>query len=102
MKELKTVKKYPFQLVNKLTLEMDKFRKPECRHFETYVFDEPIGKSWFIRYPGATRGKIVVDENMIIQKMHRDFLFLKDYSIIQKQFLNENKVLLKLIRKSFR
>lgn len=69
MKELKTVKKHSFQLVNKLTLEMDKFRKPECRHFETYVFDEPIGKFWFIRYPGATRGKIVVDENMIIQKI---------------------------------
>ena len=68
MEKLKTIKRH-FYLINKLTLEMDKFRKPECRHFETYIYDEPIGGIWLIRYPGATRGSIAVDENMIIQKI---------------------------------
>lgn len=69
MKKLKTKRKHSVYLINKLTLEMDTFRKPEYRHFETYIYDEPIGRIWLIRYPGATRGKIVVDENMIIQKI---------------------------------
>lgn len=68
MKKLKTIKRR-FCLINELTLEMDKFRKPACRRFETYIYGEPIGHMWLIRYPGATRGAIVVDENMIIQKI---------------------------------
>ena len=69
MKKLKTTRKHSFHLINELTLEMDTFRKPKCRHSETYIYNKPIGRMWLIRYPGAIRGTIVVDENMIIQKI---------------------------------
>lgn len=58
--------------VNDLTKEMDKYligKWPES--FCTYIYDpdRETDKYFGIRFPGATRGHIEVDENMIIKNI---------------------------------
>jgi hypothetical protein len=46
---------------------MDMFLYIPNKNFKTYIYDHsPNGRTWGIRYPGATRGSIIVDENNII------------------------------------
>lgn len=56
---------------NDLTREMDTYlieKIKKLKHVgQTYLYDHPFGKHWPIRFPGATRGHIEVDENDIIQ-----------------------------------
>ena len=70
MKELITKKEEYHDLTNDLTREMDSYLKYECEGFATYIYSHSLdGKNWLIRYPGATRGGIEVDENMIIKSI---------------------------------
>lgn len=66
MKQL-LFKKRRFDYVCELTEEMDKhlkFNNPG--NFCTYIYNDKIDKYWLIRFPGATRGRITVDENEVI------------------------------------
>lgn len=66
VKELITKKESKLKdYTNDLTREMDSFLKSNNKHFENYIYDKFQNK-WIIRYPGATRGYIEVDENDII------------------------------------
>lgn len=59
---------------NDLTHDMDKFTDNSGDIFYNYVYDNPQGNKWILRYPGATRGHLEVDENMKIVdiKIYRD------------------------------
>lgn len=47
---------------------MDKYLKFEnpMPSFCTYIYNGKIDKYWLIRFPGASRGRITVDENEVI------------------------------------
>lgn len=65
MKELITVKKRS-QYTNDLTREMDTYiRFKSVCSFNTYIYDK-YKDMYPIRYPGATRGHVKVDEDDII------------------------------------
>lgn len=67
-KDLITVRFRDYYL-NKLTVELDKHIVFESGcSFNNYIYDK-IGDKWTIRYPGATRGYIRVDEEEIIQEI---------------------------------
>lgn len=52
---------------NDLTREMDTYLHHIYPHMNTYIYDHSLtGESWSIRYPGATRGCILIDKNNII------------------------------------
>lgn len=66
--------------VNDLTKEMDNYLLGEwTRRYCTYMYrpDKETEKYFGIRFPGATRGHIEVDENMIIKdiKLYTDTCF---------------------------
>lgn len=63
------LKKEGFDYVCDLTREMDMCLNIERHSFNTYIYHEKIDGYWLIRYPGATRGKIVVDENDVIKNI---------------------------------
>lgn len=71
MKELITKKEEYYELTNDLTREMDTYLKYKCK-FKTYIYISFIGDKQYIliRYPGATRGNIIVDDNMIIKEIN--------------------------------
>ena len=76
MKELITkVDKYN-NLTNAFTREMDSYLIPKLKELKekngygaTYFYEYPFGNKWLFRYPGATRGNVEVDDNMIIKKI---------------------------------
>lgn len=77
--------------VNDLTKEMDKYligKWPE--RFCTYINepDRETDKYFAIRFPGATRGHIEVDENMIIKDIK-----LYDVTCFDTHILYDKKVL---------
>jgi hypothetical protein len=75
MTELITKKDEYIEPTNDLTREMDSYLKHENKYMQTYIYDHSLtGKTWAIRYPGATRGHIEVDENNII----KDIVLYKD------------------------
>lgn len=53
-------------LRNDLTRFMDSHTKQITPGFYNYIYDTPFDHKWAIRYPGATRGHIEVDEHSII------------------------------------
>lgn len=66
-------------LVNDLTREMDTYVEYPSDIFNTYILDDSFEYSdgslgYAIRYPGATRGQITVDRDMIITdiKLYKD------------------------------
>ena len=66
--------------VNDLTRELDKYLIGEWLPFwHTYIYepDRETSKHFGIRFPGATRGHIEVDENMIIKdiRLYNDTCF---------------------------
>jgi len=73
---------------NDLTREMDTYLdfKDTYINLHTYIYDHSItGKSYGIRYPGATRGHIEVDEDNIIidivlyvDSCHTDKIYKKE------------------------
>lgn len=67
--ELITIKDSIGDFINDLTKEMDNhLTEDNCKAFGTYIYDHQIHKNhWAIRYPGATRGHILVDDNNVIQ-----------------------------------
>ena len=68
-------KKKRFDYVCELTEDMDKYIKFENPTiFNTYIYNDKIDKYWLIRFPGATRGRITVDENEVITniEIYRD------------------------------
>ena len=74
MKQL-LFKKKRFDYVCELTEDMDKYIKFENPTiFNTYIYNDKIDKYWLIRFPGATRGRITVDENEVITniEIYRD------------------------------
>lgn len=53
--------------VNDLTHFMDSFLIRKSKYFETYICKNKTSRNhWVIRYPGATRGHILVDDDNII------------------------------------
>ena len=55
------------EYVNDFTRELDKYTEGSIIDmFCNYIYREPIRGTYVFRYPGATRGNITVDENMII------------------------------------
>lgn len=65
MDTLKCIKK-SIGHVNDLTQEMDSYLKDSISGFYTYIYNSKCNNKYPIRYPGATRGHIEVDENDII------------------------------------
>lgn len=51
--------------INDITRYLDNNMEIETSYFENYIHDSKIDKYWLIRYPGATRGRITVDGNII-------------------------------------
>jgi hypothetical protein len=74
MKELITKKDEYIELTNDLTREMDINLKKPNQYMQTYVYEDRYQNKYAIRYPGATRGHIKVDENDIILeiKLYKD------------------------------
>ena len=74
MKELITKKNENFELTNDFTREIDTYlTRKKSRCFSTHFYETPFGDKWLFRYPGATRGNIEVDENMIIKNFSGSF-----------------------------
>lgn len=76
MKELITKVDEYIHLTNDLTREMDSYLIPKLKEIKeqkgfgaTYFYDTPFENKWLFRYPGATRGNVEVDNNMIIKKI---------------------------------
>ena len=48
--------------------------------YRNYIFDEPVGDTWAIRVPGATRGHIRVSDGKISEiKLYKDsFCYTED------------------------
>lgn len=91
-----------FFLVNDLTKEMDKYLKDKTNPLWcTYVYDHALGNpsSWPIRYPGATRGGIVVDKDMIIQdvRISKDScgIYLPEVHEVVKKYIGRRLVIVK-------
>lgn len=58
------------KLTNVITLELDKHLIFESNlSLKNYIYNEKFKDSYAIRYPGATRGHIKVDENNIITEI---------------------------------
>lgn len=87
MKELITKKEKGYlHLVNDLTKELDDYLLiNETYKINNYIYDHPFDNSWPIRYPGATRGGIRVDENNIIT----DIVLYEDSDDIYKKNVRE-------------
>lgn len=83
MKELITKKEKGYSnLVNDLTKELDDYLDFNLKYkLNNYIYDHPFDNSWPIRYPGATRGGIRVDENNIIT----DIVLYEDSDDIYKK-----------------
>jgi hypothetical protein len=65
---------------NDLTIEMDSHAEHISSFFHTYIYDRQVNKgSWAIRFPGATRGSIFVNDEHIITKinLYEDTCFTK-------------------------
>ena len=61
------LKRKRFDYICKLTEDMDNCIKNENpTRFKTCIYNGKIDKYWLIRFPGATRGRITVDENEVI------------------------------------
>lgn len=62
------------QYICNLTKIMDDNLKSRKTIFSTYIFEIKCDNLWLIRFPGATRGYIKVDENEIIEdiKIYKD------------------------------
>ncbi|MGU8835825.1 hypothetical protein ACV3UL_16250 [Clostridium perfringens] len=82
-KFLITKRKHDGQCRNELTKEMDEYLVDEIKELtycgSTYIYDSPRTLSngrigYGLRFPGATRGSIELDDNMVIQKiwLYRD------------------------------
>lgn len=75
MKELITKVDEYIYLTNDLTREMDTYLIPKLKSLRekgygaTYFYENPIKNKWLFRYPGATRGNVEVDKNMIIKNI---------------------------------
>lgn len=69
MEELITARKEYRDYTNDLTREMDSYLCNHVDSFRTYIYDTPFNNTWAIRYPGATRGHIKLDENNIIKEI---------------------------------
>lgn len=56
---------------NKITLELDKMVKDSksVTGFYNYIHDEAIDGKWIIRYPGASRGHIEINNENVITKI---------------------------------
>lgn len=83
MEELITKKEEGYlHLVNDLTKELDTYLDFSQKYdLNNYIYEHPFNNSWPIRYPGATRGGIRVDENNIIT----DIVLYKDSDDIYKE-----------------
>lgn len=83
MKELLTKKDEYRHYTNDLTKEMDNYLSDNLKEIKekygprTYIDGNPINNTWLIRYPGATRGCIVTDNNGIITEIQ---LYKDDYN----------------------
>lgn len=71
IRKLITKKEKSYGLTNDLTREMDSYLIDTIKELEyigsTYIcYEIPINNKWAIRFPGATRGHLEVDDNMII------------------------------------
>lgn len=76
MKELITKVDEYINLTNDFTRELDNYLIPELKKLKeekdygaTYIYENPFGNKWLFRYPGATRGNLEVDDNMIIKNI---------------------------------
>ena len=67
--DLITKKDEYIELTNDLTREMDShyaFDKSHLEHLRTYLY--PCNANlWLIRFPGATRGKVVLKDDVIVE-----------------------------------
>lgn len=71
MSNNKIIKCYPkgiYKFVNEMTVKLDKLvlEKSRIRIFYTYIYGKKINNCYVIRYPGASRGCIEVDDNDVI------------------------------------
>lgn len=55
--------------INDLTIDMDKCLLKKHSGFCTYIYNSKCNNKYPIRYPGATRGHIKVDDNDIITEI---------------------------------
>ena len=69
MRELLTTKNHYGDMINDLTKELDKHLESKIGSFKSYIHEEIIDGFYLIRYPGATRGRIDIDENNIITEI---------------------------------
>jgi hypothetical protein len=80
------------EYTNDLTREMDTYLKNKNAYMKTYVYDHSLsGKTWSIRYPGATRGHIEIDENNIITNI-----------VLYKDNMNTHKIYNENIEECFK
>lgn len=94
MKILLTKKEKSYKdLTNDLTREMDTFLTMSNEYFETYLYDKCQNK-WPIRYPGATRGHVEVNEDDVIidiklydDKYHTDGIYKPEVRDIFKKYI---------------
>lgn len=54
---------------NDLTKELDTYLTEQNKLWTNYIYSTPMGDTFLIRYPGATRGYIKVDGNMVIKEV---------------------------------
>ncbi|KQC91323.1 hypothetical protein [Clostridium perfringens] len=106
IKELITKKeKGDIYLTNDLTREIDNYLKDDYRNdkydiFNTYIYDHSIdGVNWAIRYPGATRGGISVDKNMIITDIrlntNEDSIYKSEVKTILNKYIGMKLIIIK-------
>lgn len=96
-RELSANEDYLF-LVNDITKMLDKHLKKEIEGFYNYIYNERFeGGIYLIRYPGATRGKVKVDENMVIEDIiiysNTDECYEKDVRNYLNEFIGMKMVL---------
>lgn len=51
--------------INDITKYLDDNMEINSPYFNNYIYDGKIDEYWLIRYPGATRGRIEVENNII-------------------------------------
>lgn len=75
-----------FGYKNEITRYLDNYLIDECDDFSsycTYIYEKPRNNFWAIRVPGATRGHVEVDSNII-----KNIVLYEDNYCYRKEVFN--------------
>lgn len=95
--ELVTYIEYGKQLINELTEELDKHLvRPSSIGLKNYLYPYSKGIA-LIRYPGATRGKIELDEDGVITSIKiyegATFIYKEEVHVAMEKFIGREIII---------